>query len=58
MQEALGRLRALPRAPLVAVGGQAFATAAAATSLDGAVFVRTPEELVSQLGARFPQSSN
>jgi methanogenic corrinoid protein MtbC1 len=51
----LARIESLPHAPFVAVGGQAFATAAATTSLhDGAQFVRTPEALVATLDARFP----
>jgi methanogenic corrinoid protein MtbC1 len=55
VEKVLERLRALPRAPFVAVGGQAFGTASAVTSLgDGAVFVRTPEALVGALAERFP----
>jgi MerR family transcriptional regulator, light-induced transcriptional regulator len=56
VDEVLARLRALPQPPFVAVGGQAFATAAAVTSVrDGAAFVRTPEALVRALAERFPQ---
>lgn len=58
LDEVLARLTALPRPPFVAVGGQAFATAAAAASVhDGAVFVRTPEALVAALEERFPQDA-
>jgi MerR family transcriptional regulator, light-induced transcriptional regulator len=56
VDEVLARLQTLPSPPFVAVGGQAFATASAATSVrDGAVFVRTPEALVVALNERFPQ---
>jgi methanogenic corrinoid protein MtbC1 len=55
VHDALARLRTVPRPPFVAVGGQAFATAAATASVpDGAVFVRTPEALVAALAERFP----
>jgi MerR family transcriptional regulator, light-induced transcriptional regulator len=55
LDEVLTRLESLPRAPFVAVGGQAFATARATHGVrDGAVFVRTPEALVAALGERFP----
>lgn len=59
VHEVLARLQTLPRPPFVAVGGQAFATAAAAASVrDGAVFVRTPEALVAALDERFPQPAD
>lgn len=54
VREVLACLRTLPRKPFVAVGGQAFATADAVRSLDGAFLARTPEALARELEARFP----
>jgi MerR family transcriptional regulator, light-induced transcriptional regulator len=52
----LAELETLPRPPFVAVGGQAFASVGTTSSVRGeAVFVRTPEALVSALAQRFPE---
>ena len=57
VREVLSCLRALPHEPFVVLGGQAFATADAVRSLDGAACVRTPEALARELEARFPAAA-
>lgn len=54
IEDACRRLRALPRPPLIALGGQAFPTEDEALRAGGDIFVRSPDALVAALAARYP----